>query len=143
MINHFQHRSIYVENDLSSYGKVSLGTATDYFTSSGSNISISGYPAEVSENSVGDKRYYSSGAVKSSSTSYRLDTYAYASGGNSGGPMYTQYTLNGETFRCAIGIRTNTDQDDNAIQFSKGVRITTPILRFFKDNNNIGNNNVG
>lgn len=136
-LSNYDYGLIYVEENLSSYGKIALGTVTNYFTNTSSNVSISGFPAEVSGENVGHTRYYGNGSVKSTSNSYLLETEAYASGGDSGGPMYIEYTLGNETFRSAVGIYRG-HYENVPVRYSSGVRITTPVLRFYMDNNNIG-----
>lgn len=132
----YDYGLIYVEENLSSYGKIALGTITNYFTTTSSNVSISGFPSTVNGSSVGITRYYGNGAVKNTSDSYVLRTEAYNSGGASGGPMYIEYTLNGERYRSAVGIVNGIVDGTN--RYSYGIRITTPVLRFYMANNNIG-----
>lgn len=50
--------------------------------------------------------------------------------------MYIEYTLNGESYRSAVGIVNGIVDGTN--RYSYGIRITTPVLRFYMDNNNIG-----
>ena len=65
-----------------------------------------------------------------------ITTRAYTSGGDSGGPMYIEYTLKGQIFRSVVGICKYTGGD--GVRYRGGVRITTPILRFYMDNDYIG-----
>ena len=58
----------------------------------------------MSGSPVGDVRYYETGEVLSTSNDYMIDTTAYCSEGDSGGPIYIEYSLNGTTFRSALGI---------------------------------------
>ena len=140
--NYYDYGLIYVDSSLSSYGNIALGTATDYFMTTSSDLSISGFPGEVSGSPVGSVRYYETGEVLSSSNSYMIDSTAYASGGDSGGPMYIEYSLNGTTFRSALGIYSgHYDQTPTQNRYSTGVRITTPVLRFYMDNDHINSNN--
>lgn len=131
---------IYVDSSLSSYGNIALGTATDYFMTTSSDVSISGFPGEVSGSPVGIVRYFETGSVLSTSTDAILKTTAYASGGDSGGPMYIEYTLGNNTFRAAIGICGHYNYA-SGVRYSGGVRITTPVLRFYMDNDHINSNN--
>lgn len=133
---YYDYGLIYVAENLSSYGKIALGTVSDYFTTTSSELDISGFPDNVSGSYAGVNRYYGTGTVKSTSNNYLLETTAYASGGDSGGPMYISYELNGESFRSAVGIYRGHYVDTN--RYSLGVRITTPVLRFYMHNNNIG-----
>jgi len=138
----YDYGLIYVDSSLSSYGNIALGTATDYFMTTSSDVSISGFPGEVSGSPVGIVRYFETGSVLSTSTDALLKSTAYVSLGDSGGPMYIEYSLNGTPFRSAIGIcegfvPTSPYND----RYSVGVRITTPILRFYMDNEYINSNN--
>ena len=135
--SNYDYGLIYVDSSLSSYGNIALGTATDYFMSTSSDLSISGFPLEVSGSPVVDVRYYETGEVLPSTNSDLIRCSAYASNGDSGGPMYIQYSLNGSTFRSAIGICGYYNYN-LGVRYSGGVRITTPILRFYMDNDNIG-----
>jgi V8-like Glu-specific endopeptidase len=131
----YDYGLIYVDSSLSSYGNIALGTATDYFMSTSSDLSLSGFPGEVSGSPVGDVRYYETGEVLSTSNDYMIDTTAYCSEGDSGGPIYIEYSLNGTTFRSALGIcHGYYPQTFITDRYSTGVRITTPVLRFFMDN---------
>ncbi|MBP1592698.1 MAG: trypsin-like serine protease [Oscillospiraceae bacterium] len=139
---YYDYGLIYVDSSLSSYGNIALGTATDYFMSTSSDLSISGFPAEVSGLPVGSVRYYETGEVLSSSNDYMIHSTAYNSGGDSGGPMYIEYSLNGTTFRSAIGIcRGFISASPYNDRYSHGVRITTPVLRFYMDNDYINSAN--
>lgn len=89
-----------------------------------------------------EEKEYETGEVLSSSNSYMIDSTAYASGGDGGGPMYIEYSLNGTTFRSALGIyKGHYDQTPKQNRYSTGVRITTPVLRFYMDNDHINSNN--
>lgn len=134
----YDYGLIYVDSSLSSYGNISLGTMTDYFKSTSSDVSVSGFPKIVSGVTVGNVRYFETGSVLSTSTDTLLKTTAYVSGGDSGGPMYIEYSLGDDTFRSAIGI-CGYYKYDSGVRYSGGVRITTPILRFYMDNDNINN----
>lgn len=64
-----------------------------------------------------------------------------ASGGNSGGPAYFTYNnYNGQEENVVMGIVTGGTMDQTAQRYTgtSGVRITTNILHFFFNNNNIG-----
>ena len=112
-----------------------------YLSGSRSASSINMRYADVDQNTVinssaGITRYTGNGIVKNTSDNYFLDTEAYGSGGDSGGPMYIEYTLENSTFRSAIGIYKG--HYDTLPRYSTGVRITTPILRFYMNNSHIG-----
>lgn len=131
---------IYVDEDLSKYGKMTLGTVTEGFAGTGQNISISGFPGTVKGSSAHGQRYVGNGKEngfnRNSEGNSMITTRAYISGGDSGGPMYIEHTLKGQTFRSVVGICTYVGNDGT--RYSGGVRITTPILRFYRDNDYIG-----
>ena len=131
--SNYDYGLIYVEESLSSYGNISLGIATDNFRLTSSEVNISGFPSSVENFLPGYARYYGSGEITSSSGNYMLYSTAYANSGDSGGPVYIEYTLNGTLYRSAIGIHRGHTDDE-----SYGVRITLPVLRFFMDNPRIG-----
>ncbi len=133
----YDYGLIYVEDNLASYGKLAFGTVTDYSINTNSELDISGFPTEVMGTTIYTTRYFGTGNVKSSSNDYLLETTAYSGGGDSGGPMYIPYTLNGQTFRSVVGI-VSYAQPNTAVRYSGGVRVTTPVLRFYMDNSNIG-----
>ncbi len=139
--SNYDYGLIYVDSSLSSYGNIALGTVTDYFMSTSSSVSISGFPSTVSGLPVGNVRYYETGAVLSTSNDDFIKSTAYASGGDSGGPVYIEYSLSGTTFRSAVGIHTShVNGTSNTDRYSIGIRITTPVLRFYMDNEYINNN---
>lgn len=127
---------IYVEEDLSVYGKMAMGIATSHFFGTTQKVYVSGFPTSRNENvDIYPARYFSAGPVKKKSLSDNQFTYdAFAVSGDSGGPVYIEYTLNGSTFRSAVGIHTS---GDSASIFG-GTRNTLPLLRFYNDNPNIG-----
>lgn len=135
--SNYDYGLIYVDDDLSQYGKIALGLPTDNFKYTEQTVYISGFPASVN-NSYTTYRYVGSGEILSTSNSYLLNSRAYVSGGDSGGPIYMDYTLSGDTFRSAIGICDYYGIDGDNIRFSGGVRMTLPVLRFFMTNSHIG-----
>lgn len=114
--------------------KVTLGTVTDGFETSKQSVSISGFPGYV-KNVYTINRYVGTGNVIDLSSNL-IYTSSFASGGNSGGPIYIEYITKGQTFRSAIGICDFIGENNS--RFSGGARITTPILRFYRDNDYIG-----
>lgn len=135
--SNYDYGLIYVDADLWQYGTIALGLPTDYFKSTEQTVYISGFPISVNGNQVSG-RYFGSGKILDTSDNYLLDSRAYISEGDSGGPIYIDYTLCGGTFRSAIGICGYFGTDSNNIRFSGGVRMTLPVLRFFMKNSNIG-----
>lgn len=59
-------------------------------------------------------------------------------GGNSGGPVYVKTEYNGKEYAVVIGITTvATWGGDNIYNGGGGVRMTTNLLHFYKNNPNI------
>lgn len=132
--DNYDYGLIYVEDDLSAYGNMSLGIVTNNFPNTSQAVNVSGFPGSVNNVNT-NSRYYGTGNITSSTTNSKLYYTAYASGGDSGGPVYIEYNLKGSTFRSAIGIHTLGGSDGSV---HGGVRITQPILRFYNNNPNIG-----
>ncbi len=124
---------IYVKEDLSAYGKMSLGTVSEMFHTTGQTVNVSGYPGTVHGVGNNKDRYYGTGKVEVYySKPEQLKYTAYMSRGDSGGPVYIEYTLKGETFRSAIAINTSSSSSG-----FYGTKITQPLLRFYYNNPNI------
>lgn len=137
----YDYGLIYVEEDLSQYGKMALGIPTDNFKYTAQTVNVSGFPGEIHINQPNQTdttwRYYGSGTVTTDTTDYKIWYTSYTSGADSGGPVYIEYTLGNETFRSAIGIHTNgTTTGQNDVHY--GTRITQPVSRFYYQNLNIG-----
>lgn len=130
----YDYGLIYVDEDLSTYGKISLGLPTNNFKLTSQTVNVSGFPILVND-TLNFSRYYGVGNIISATTDYRIYYTTYTSGGNSGGPVYIEYTLNGESFRSAIGIHTASTVNN---LYHLGTRITLPVLRFYYSNSNIG-----
>ena len=147
----YDYALIYVSKDLSDLGCFTLGLPTDEFMSSGAEVKISGYPQGTAANGTNKNnlRYISDGYIydlKGSELFERqVQTTAYASGGDSGGPIFVETTpkFSGQTYKTAIGILTSigNDPDDSGEfprQTSFGTRITPELLKFYYDNDNVG-----
>lgn len=129
----YDYGLIYVEEDLSAYGKMSLGIMTNNFVCTNQAVNVSGFPGEVNDVPT-TGRYYATGNIKPSNGNYTFDYTTMTSSGDSGGPVYIEYTLKGEIFRSAIGIHTY----GNGQSSHSGTRITLPLLRFYYSNPNVG-----
>lgn len=140
--NHlYDYALIYVEEDLSDYGKIYLGVAMDSYINKKGEVTVSGFPQEYPD---GYKdlnwgiRFKSSGnlVAHNDNSSYILKYNADTSGGDSGGPVYVEEGLivNGQLkhYRTAIGIHTIGGTYDNG-----GVKITPEIFKFYMSNPNI------
>lgn len=139
----YDYGLIYVEEDLSAYGNMALGTMANNFPYTAQTVSVSGFPGTVNEEPT-TSRYCGTGNITLNpynsptdltTRNYNLFYTAYANAGDSGGPVYIDYTFKGQTFRSAIGIHTLGYSDGTT---HSGVRITLPLLRFYNSNSNIG-----
>ncbi len=128
----YDYGLIYVDEDLSDYGTMALSLPTDNYKYTGQTVYASGFPAEVNGNYT-TSRYYGAGVVTTTTNSYKIYYTCYISGGDSGGPVFIDYTLGSDHFRSAVGINTNST---GTIHY--GNRITLPLLRFYYNNANIG-----
>ncbi len=149
-IDSYDYALIYVEEDLSQYGIFEIGVVTNDFLNNHCEITTSGFPAQINYGgtAVLGTRYKSVGnAEMYISDDYflarklRFASTNCASGGNSGGPAYFTYNnYNGQEENVVMGIVTGGTMDQTAQRYTgtSGVRITTNILHFFFNNNNIG-----
>lgn len=133
--SNYDYGLIYVNEDLSQYGKMALGQITDNFENTAQTVYASGFPKYVHEDFENPvyNRYIGQGTVTTTTNNYKIWYTSFTSGGDSGGPVFLEYTLGDETFRTAIGIITNSTGVSHW-----GNRITLPISRFFYYNSNIG-----
>lgn len=119
---------------MSSYGTMPLGIVSNNFKLTSQTVNVSGFPGSVRESST-TYRYSGIGNITDQTTNNYLYYTTYANGGDSGGPVYIEYTLNGSTFRSAIGIHALGYEDHST---HAGIRITLPLLRFYNNNSYIG-----
>lgn len=128
---------IYVDDNLSNYGKFYMGTALNDYVDRHGQVVVSGFPQEYPNGYTGDwgLRFKATGSVLSNSNSKVLYYDADTIGGDSGGPVYVEEDiyLNGEykEYKTAIAIHTNGG--------NYGTRINENILRFFYYNNHLTN----
>lgn len=109
----YDYALIYVEDDLSSYDEWDLGVASDYFATTGSSLTTKG-------------SYFShNGYVSTNSTAYEIHSSADY---ENGGAVYYESLFNGIYKKSVIGICSNYSS------YTKAVKITPAILRFYKQN---------
>ena len=135
----YDYALLYVEKDLSEYGIFSLGVAMDDFMTSNSLVTISGFPGTFGTL----KRYKGVGnivPISSNLADHQIQYTAYASPGDSGGPVYTTQTFNGRTYHTVIGIHTTgTFHSDGSVgEHRFGTRVTSTLLVFYYNNEKIG-----
>lgn len=134
----YDYALLYFEEDLSEYGMFSLGVPTDAFMISGVSVTVSGFPQSTSSDPTVNctKRYKSTGSITLISDElfdHQIQCKAFASGGDSGGPIYTEQNFNGSIYHTVMGIFTSHGTED-----SFGVRITSTLLVFYYNNKYIG-----
>ena len=139
----YDYALLYVEEDLSKYGEFSLSMPMDSFMTSGATVTVSGFPGGTvsNPNAGGNKRYKADGEIMDIRTydpelwDYQIKYSTFTSGGDSGGPIYTTQTFDGETYHTVVGIHTSSG---GKVRY--GTRITTTLLMFYYNNDHIGSN---
>lgn len=137
----YDYALIYVEEDLSKYGEFSLSMPMDSFMTSGATVTVSGFPKDTASDPSAnfEKRYKADGEIMDIRTfkpaiwDYQIRYSAFMSRGDSGGPVYTTQTFDGETYHTVVGINTS-----GATDLYCGTRITTTLLMFYYNNDYIG-----
>lgn len=137
----YDYALLYVEEDLSEYGMFSLGVPMDSFMTSGATVTVSGFPGKIDSLPGADAkhRYKADGEIvdirdyNSNLWNYQIQYTAFMSPGDSGGPVYTTQTFNGQTYHTVIGINTS-----GAPGIYFGTRITSTLLVFYYNNEKIG-----
>lgn len=137
----YDYALITVEEDLSDYMQFDLGTVLNYSSNRNIAITNTGFPGEI-QNPDGTKirvnddenlhnLYSTTGSIVSTSDKCFYHT-ADTSNGDSGSPVYYTETINGQTYYTVIGIQVGGGTYDN-----EATRITTELIRFYKQNPNI------
>lgn len=143
----YDYALIYVEEDLSQYGKWSLGCMTTEFMATGSDVTASGFTGDDDSVDKPFGRYYSRGAIDN----FNQDSYGYNNknltfhslakvyGCKSGGPVYYESDYDDTTIRTVVGITSHykEDQYGNTDNTVWGTKITPTLLKFFLNNPNI------
>lgn len=137
----YDYGMITVTQDLSSYVDFELGMMNNGIIGSNATVYSTGFPVEVNNtNEVNNltihTKYTDSGRITSGNARiFYCDPIA--TGGNSGGPVYVKTNYNGSTHAVVIGITTFATGSNDIYTGSGGVRMTTNLLHFFKNNPNI------
>lgn len=128
----YDYAMIYVDEDLSQYGKFNLGVALDSYADKKGSVIVSGFPDEYPEgyeNANWGIRFKAKGNIidkNSDAFKYNADMAS----GCSGGPVYIEegITVNGklEEYKTVIAI--------NKSHGNWGARITAELLKFYGDN---------
>lgn len=135
----YDYALITVEEDLSDYACFNLGVAMDNFLTSSKSICVTGFPQKVNnvivngvvETEDRNNMYTGIGTISGGNEyvlNYNVDTYR----GNSGGPVYTSTSYNGNVYYTVIAIHTT-----GAGTYNYGTRINTNLMHFYKNNPNI------
>lgn len=125
----YDYALITVTDDLSAYADFNLGIATDGIIGSNAVVKVTGFP--------GDKngKWTASGNIVTNSVfdyDRRLIYNADTKSGESGSPLYVRSEYGENGYNTVIGIHTS------YIGFANcGVRMTTELLHFYKNNSNI------
>lgn len=139
--NENDYALITIEEDLSSYMSFNLGAVTDDAFYNNLEIATVGFPGYFNNTLINTANKHqeilSEGELVISQThgvsNLIIRHTADALNGNSGGPIYTTETLNGETYHTVIGIHTSSA----SMNFNVGLRFTAHVLKFLKANPNI------
>ncbi len=112
--------------DLSDYNVFGHGYALDRAIIEEADISVTGFPTDLTYESTGEGRLKNStsGYIE---MKYTSDTYS----GSSGSPIYTDLVYNGEHYYIVIGIHTSGKGD---YQYNSGVRMCPNIWHLVKFN---------
>ncbi len=144
----YDYALIYVESDLSSYGKFNIGFTTDEFLNAEAEVNkvkISGFPGSfndglIPENYVKGKRYMAEGNVlpiPPKTTTDRLIYYNADTGnGHSGSPIYVEetYTVEGKTYTNKILLAVHYGGYGFPSNYNFGVRIQPEQALFYMGN---------
>lgn len=142
----YDYALITVEEDLSDYMQFDLGAVLNYSPNHNIAVTNTGFPGEL-ENpdgsviSVNDadhhNKYSSTGSI--TATDPRDFIYnADMSEGNSGGPIFCTENINGQTYYTVIGINSyELENDKTGDRSNIATRVTTELIRFYKQNPNI------
>lgn len=127
----YDYALIYVDEDLSDY-VVNIGVMTDYFMTTGQNLTTSGFTMyNIMQRCTGSITTMASYPLE---ISYRFHSNGKCKSGKSGGMVYFEstsspsstYTIN---YKSVVGNATHTSGEDTF-----GCRITTSLLRFIYQN---------
>lgn len=137
---------ISVNEDLSAYMQYDLAVARDYAITNNLSVSNTGFPQIVNNTTVNtrntDCMYSSSGHLVDVQTDrWGCDSKREifisndTTGGNSGSPVYITESYNGQIYYNVIGLVYMSNLYIEGVEGNnRAIRMTTSLLRFFKDN---------
>ena len=135
----YDYAMIYVDEDLSQYGKFNLGLALDSYADNNGSVIVSGFPdSNYYPNDYKGKKWGIRFKAKGNiigKTQEMLRYNADTAEGDSGGPVYIEEKrmVNGnlQEYKTAIAINVCYNNDYNA-----SVRMTAEVLKLYGDNPN-------
>ncbi len=144
--NQYDYALITVEEDLSDYMQFDLGAVLNYSPSHNNAVTNTGFPGTIQKSdgtftTVNDgsihNMYSSTGSIIGINDKYFYHTVD-TSHGDSGSPVYYTETINGQTYYTVVGIHVRGDSNPfDDIERNEATRITTELIRFYKQNPNI------
>ncbi len=146
----YDYALIVLDSDVNllTYGAFKLGVPLDSFMTSGSDVTVAGFPqlsddvAEEVENYQYGRRFQATGGILYKNFSDKDRRFYYSAdnaGGTSGGPVYISETTSDENeYKVALGINTyehwRTVNNVKIYTYNSGVRFTPALLKFYKNN---------
>ncbi len=139
--SYYDYALITVKQSLKDYCCFDFGMMTKQFPDLSTNaISVSGFPGSVKGKTVNDYEkhalYTGTGKVNicnSENTGY-VDLFYYTNDftpGNSGGPIYVNEQINGQTYYTVVGIAVASTDPQNV-----GTAMSPTVLKFLRGNSN-------
>lgn len=137
----YDYAIITVSSDLSNYMCFNMGIMMDNFASKNTTLYTTGFSGDLG----GEVRYTGQGTVLSIANSTFTNTID-CTGGNSGGPVYIGYSLNGKRYYSVVGIMVAEAYyiatDQNGTEYKEythniAVRTTPNLLHFCFNNTNL------
>lgn len=141
----YDYAMVTVTDSLSDYMCFNLGAMTDSIVGTDLAVYCTGFPQFVRGKTVNSTTYHNKytdyGNIVSVTGETNEQVFYYdvdISGGNSGGPIYIKTQYQNEWYYTAIGI-TSVATTSDGVTFLRGggIRMTTNLLHFYKNNPNI------
>lgn len=127
----YDYALIYVEEDLSQYGMFELGLPQDEYIDANGEVTISGFPNHLpgNEDNSFDERFKSTGNITGDFiTTFVCD--AFATNGDSGGPVYVSEEFNENEYNTVIAIFVGKVIDN----ITHGLKMNHDMLKFYNGN---------
>lgn len=142
----YDYALVTVKEDLSSYTKFDLSVPLDSFVNS--EVTVTGFPEIVKNkitnediivNTYTEHNMYSGKGNILEQNDYLMSYDTDMSEGQSGGPVYTveSFDIGGNKRTCYTVVGINTSYPKYNPTFNMGIRITTDLLQFYKQNPNL------